>query len=63
MRVIQIDKISFRCRIDDAVPWIDEVEINGVWVNPEDYLASSVCESLDAALVDMLSIEREYDHD
>jgi len=63
MQTIQIDALSFRCHIDDAIPLVDSVEINGVWVDPEDYLAASVCEQLDAALRDMLSIERDFEHE
>lgn len=59
MRVIQIDKISFRCRIDDDIPWVDQVEINGVWVNPEEWLSSHRVMELDSIVREIYLDQQE----
>lgn len=51
MKTVQIDTVSFRCQLtDDDIPFLDAVQINGVWVNPDDYLATHVVEAIEQYL-------------
>jgi len=52
MKTVQIDTISFRCQVFDD-DCLDAVEINGVWVNPDDYLASHVVEAIEQYLEEL----------
>lgn len=56
MLTIGIDKVSFRVRLDDD-GGLDEINLNGEWVIPEDYLnpavVSEIQESVDEYMRDI----------
>lgn len=52
MKTVQIDTVSFRCQLTDDD--LDAVQINGVWVNPDNYLATHVVEAIEQYLTEIL---------
>ena len=59
MLLIEIDKVSFRCNIDPDAEWVDQVELNGVMVNPEDWFNGFVLRQLDDSVREYLKERRE----
>lgn len=61
MLTIGIDKVSFRIRLDDD-GGLDEININGEWVIPEDYLNPAVVSEIQESIDEYMRDIKEPSH-
>lgn len=61
MKQITIDKVSFRIRLDDD-GGLDEININGEWVIPEDYLNPAVVSEIQESIDEYMRDIKEPSH-
>lgn len=61
MRQVTSDKVSFRIRLDDD-GGLDEININGKWVIPEDYLNPSVVSEIQESIDEYMRDIKEPSH-
>lgn len=61
MLTIGIDKVSFRIRLDDD-GGLDEININGEWIIPEDYLNPAVVSEIQESIDEYMRDIKEPSH-
>lgn len=61
MLTIGIDRVSFRIRLDDD-GGLDEININGEWVIPEDYLNPAVVSEIQESIDEYMRDIKEPSH-
>lgn len=61
MLTIGIDRVSFRVRLDDD-GGLDEINLNGEWVIPEDYLNPAVVSEIQESIDEYMRDIKEPSH-